>query len=1431
MDAEPGVRTDAPPPVRESLVLWANRLALPLLLAAALALRLYGIDWDGGALYHPDERAILSHTYDLSLPPLDDLAVLFDADESPLNPRWFPYGTLPIYALKALQLALSPVVDLDIVELSKVGRVLSALADTATVFMVYRLGLLLFSRRVALLAAAFTALAVLHVQLAHFFAAETFQTLFIVTSLYFMVQLVRRARLRDSLWAGLFVGLAMATKVSSAPIFLPLVLAHVFAAWRQAPVHALPFDVPSAWWRMARALAASFAVAAAAFVITEPYAILDWARFSDAVIEQSEMVRRIRDYPYTRQYVGTLPFLYHAWQFSLFGLGPLLGLVSLAGLAWASVRAFWRGGAEMTVVLAFLVPLLLITGLFEVKFLRYLLPAAPLMAVLGAAMLFEGLDWLRARAPSLSRWAGAAVGVVVLSTALYALGYTAMYAVPHPANRASDWLNANAPEGALMLKEHWEEGIRGLERFEHRELPMYNPDTPQKIAQVAADLAEGDYLLFYSSRLFGTIPRLPGDYPIPYGMTRAFYPMLFAGELGYELVHVGHKYPSLLGVSLVNDVYGRAGLAPPAGVDAFAPGGLRVHVGFADESFTVYDHPQVLIFENTERLNMAQLLGLLGAAARDAPPSFDAMLVSGAERERQRAGGTLRDITPPDGIGARWPLPVWLLAVYAGTIAALPLGLVVFRALPDRGYLLARPLGFLLLAYVPWLLASLGWIGFGRTSIALGFLLLAAVSGWLAWRFRESLLAFVRRRWRLLVAEEALFIAAFLAFLFVRAANPDLWHPVFGGEKPMDFAHLNAVLRSTAMPPLDPWFAGGALNYYYFGQFMVGTLIRVTAVPAAVAYNLAIPLFFALTAGAAFSLGYNLIEGARRWLRRMARPPAWTAVAAGVAATAMAVVLGNLHGGGQLLSGRVADFDFWAPTRMMPPDPPGFEITEFPFFTFLYGDLHAHLMAMPLALLALGLCLNAVLLSRRRVARWRFPLTLALLALTVGALAAANTWDFPVYLGLGAASIVVGQWLASRRVTRPLLHRTAGLLVLFVVLSFAFWLPFHLRLVNGFPGLALAPATTPIDQYIAIHGLFLYVAVTLLAVEAAPRIWRWMSTLKGFRSLALGFAVGILVSFALALAIVGYGTLAILTALLLAAAVPILGWLFVRRWRWGGEPTGARGPAPYHLLPLGLLAVALAIGAAVDVLVLRGDIDRQNTVFKLYLQAWLFFSLAGAYALWHLGFVRGWFTRPRLWTGVWTAGLVALVAASAVYPVLGTQARLEQRFASTPLTLDGTAYMQHAVYHDEGETVLKWDLEAMDWLRDTLDGTPIVLEGRTPLYRWGSRVSVYTGLPTVLGWDWHQIQQRCGIDPCPAVHERAADVHRIYAGRDEDETLELLRRYRVDYVYVGQTERQYYPAEGLEKFEAMVGEGVLAVAYRNPQVTVYRVEGWREAPS
>jgi YYY domain-containing protein len=1411
---------------------WADVAALPLLLVLALAMRLYGIDWDGGFLFHPDERAILMNANDLAWPSITNLGVLFNADESPLNPRWFPYGSFPLYVLKFVDTLISPFNDLDLVGLSRAGRILSALADVATIYVVYLLARKLFDRRVGLLAATFTTLAVIHIQLSHFFAVDTFQAFFIVTSVYFMVRLAQEGQLRYSLLAGGFVALAFATKASSMPLLLPLVLVHVFSALRQAPIASItsPMRVPTEWWVAGRRLVYAVAAVGVVFFIAEPYAILDFGRFWADVTEQSEMVRRIRDYPYTRQYVDTPAYIYQIKQLALFGLGLPLGLVAWAGLGYGVYAAVVRRSAALVVVAAFVVPFFLITGSFDVKFLRYLLPITPFLLIYGSGMLIAGLDWVRARRKNLAPWAMTSIVGIVAVTAFYAFSYLTIYASPHTAVRASAWLNANATEGTLILKEHWEEGLPDLWTFERRELPMYNPDGPQKLQTVATELAEAEYLTFYSSRLFGTIPRLPVDYPIPYAMTRAFYPLLFSGDLGYELVRVEEQYPSLLGVTFVNDVFGRPGLTPPQALQDGGPGGVSIGMEFADESFSVYDHPQVLIFQNTGRLSAGRLLTLLGMA-KEPMLGHNLMLAPEDEREAQQAGGTISDITPRNGLGARFPLPIWLLAMYAGTLVTLPLGLMVFRSLPDRGYLLARPLGLLLLAYIPWLLASLQWIGFGRGSITLGFLLLTAVSGWLTHRFREELWDFVRQRWRLLLGQEALFLGAFLIFTLIRAANPDLWHPFRGGEKPMDFAYLNAVVRSTYMPPFDPWFAGGSLNYYYFGQFMMATVIKATSIPTAIAYNLAVPLVFSLVVGAAFSLGYNIAEGVRRGLlgasQAVRNIPAWSPVIAGVAAVLFMVVFSNLDGGVQVLQGAAGNFDFWSPTRMMPPDPPGHEITEFPFFTFLFADLHAHMLAMPLGLLALGLSLNTVLLSRRGVKAIGFFVSLGLLALTIGGLWATNAWDFPTYLGVGAVSLALGQYLRERRLDLSTLYRVAGLVATFGVLAVLFWLPYHLRLENAFQGFGLTPVRTNLWHYLVIHGLFIFLVLTMLITELPRAPMRWFRAASESRRWLVVAVAGAAFALAVSAALLGYSTIVALGGMLVVALT-----LFIRRtapWPWsrreGLQSTVGDG-APFHLLPLGLLATALAIGIAVDVVVMKGDIERMNTVFKSYLQAWIFLSLAGSYALWYLGFVKGYFTRIRVAKGLWLTGLALLVASSAVYSVLGTRVRLADRFDTSTFTLDGTKFAETASYTDDKGTVtFKWDMDAIHWMQENVEGSPVIVEGRTPLYRWGGRVSIYTGLPTVLGWDWHQRQQRCGASPCTALDARIRDVHLIYASPDAAEALRLLREYDVTYLYVGELERNYYSISGLTKFQDMEAQGKLSVVYKNQEVTVYQVQG------
>ena len=1101
-------------------------VALAVIVLVAMVLRLYGVDWDRGYCYtpHPDERAILSHVAELSLPSVTNVGVLLDADESPWNPRWFPYGSFPLYLLSTAAAAYETVPGLPLYspcgggghDLRALGRVISALADVGTVAVVYLLGRRMYGRREAILASSLVALAVIHIQLSHFFAVDTIATLCAVLAVYFMLRVGSGGRLRDSILAGVFVGLGLATKVSLLPIFLALATAHgvyVLGALRsgrgRAPVEGAAFAAIAG---LAAATAASLAV----LFVAQPYLFLDWSQFSESVSEQSEMVRRIRDYPYTRQYVDTIPYWYHFRQLSTWGLGWPLGLLAWAGLAYAALRgvrprmgavylaagvvvpavilmvsgglpaivlATAVGSAALlatlafrshvswpaVIVLAWVVPYLLITGAFDVKFLRYLLPVTPFLVLFGSRMLIAGWDRFgRGRGARPARIAvAAAAAVVVAGTAFYAFAYTAVYRDEHPGVRLSGWLNENAQPGSLVLMEHWEEGLPDVGAFRFKRLPLYESDTEDKLYNLSTDLAEADYLVLFSNRLYGTIPRLPERYPV----STEYYRLLFEGGLGYELAEAMSSYPRLAGVSFVDDSLARTDIARPAAIESVREAPIVLDLGWADESFSVYDHPLGLVFENVGRLNAETIRrAILEAAPADAlergPPEARplGLLMSPEEARSQREGGTWTGIVRADSWTNDVPTLAWLLAVQGIALVTLPAAMLLFRPLSDRGYLLAKPLGILVVGLIVWLLASLRWMEFGRESVGVAVLLVAAVSVALLAVRRKELFAAIRRRWGIFVVGEAVFVVAFLAFVVMRMVNPDLWHSHLGGEKPMDLAYLTAVLKSSYMPPYDPWFSDGYINYYYMGQFFVATLIHATGIAPGVAFNLAVALFFALTAAGAFSIVYNLAEGTR--LSRL-RPGgaagrmtgSISPVLAGMAGAFFVAVIGNLDGAIQVGQGawRVmvenasfGSFDFWRSSRMMAPDPPGHEITEFPFFTFLFADLHAHLMAIPFTLLALGLALALVLGARRGRGGSRLGVTLdeaallAMLGVAVGALRTINAWDFPTYLLIGGGAVFLAAYLRNGGPSLRVLIETAAKSGAVFLVGYVVFLPYHL---------------------------------------------------------------------------------------------------------------------------------------------------------------------------------------------------------------------------------------------------------------------------------------------------------------------------------------------------------------------------------------------------
>ena len=1056
---------------------------------------------------------------------------------------------------------------------------------------------------------------------------------------------------------------------------------------------------------------------------------------------------------------------------------------------------------------------------------------------------------------------------------------------------------------SLLVNEHWDDllpvGLDGRNAYgayytevTGGQRPVTHPDSSEKREEVIAWLDEADYIMISSQRAMWNLPRMPLTYP----MMMRYYDGLFSGELGFDLVAQFHGN-TRLGPLYVSDTSAQISWGEPPAIGWPPPGELA-----AEEAFSVYDHPPVWIFaknasyssENTRRaLESVDLSQVRAMNPLEATRATGGMMLSAADWATQRAGGTFSEVFAIDGALSRNPwlaAVVWFLAAVLIGWIAFPLAFVALGGLPDRGYGLARVLGLLVVSYLTWLAASLKWLPHTRGTLLLSLLALAALSAALFVQRRHELLAFVGARRRYILFVELLGLALFALMVVIRLGNPDVWDVIWGGEKPMDLSYLTAVMRSTTFPPYDPWLAGGYLNYYYYGFVFAGALAKLLGVMPAVAYNLILPMLFSMTGVAVFSLAHGLVSAVGRFgqtpsdspveERRFAKPP----YVAGLVAVVLALLLGNLaqptvianawygagtpsleelpvigraartlDGGLKVLSGQPAPIYpgdwFWTASRAINAEEGEVQpITEFPFFTFLYGDLHAHMIAMPLSMLALGWAVSVALSAARgsrgageqgrrgdgeteeAVAgnRWSAVVNrrsavggrLSLLSLLVGALAIGvlrptNTWDWPTYLLLGIVAIVYYCLQTDGLNLRAL--GKAGLMAaaLFGLSALAF-LPYTANYGAAYSSVSLWPGSyTRAWNYLLVHGLFLFFVVTHLAREV--RAWAATWTEEGPRRLEplgrwLLLALGLFVVLNAALLIRGYWVAPIALPLLVVA-----GLLALRP----GLPTGRR-------VVLALMAAALGLTLVVEIIVLDGDVGRMNTVFKFYLQVWLMLSVAcGPAAVWAWQSIRH---TKRLRT-VWQAALGVLLFAAFLYPLLATAAKWGIRMnPDAPNTLDGAAFLPHVEYGDtdyagQGRTVRPAeDLGAIDWLQRNVEGSPVVMEafGGNPYRSIAARIAMYTGLPAVVGWDWHQRQQRA-VAPDTLVTSRIADVNTFYNTLDVAEARNILSKYGVEYIVVGSLENTYYWPEGQLKFDQMVAEGTLQEVFRDEFARIYRV--------
>jgi YYY domain-containing protein len=525
---------------------------------------------------------------------------------------------------------------------------------------------------------------------------------------------------------------------------------------------------------------------------------------------------------------------------------------------------------------------------------------------------------------------------------------------------------------------------------------------------------------------------------------------------------------------------------------------------------------------------------------------------------------------------------------------------------------------------------------------------------------------------------------------------------------------------------------------------------------------------------------------------------------------------------------------YWDPSRVVPPGP-GNAITEFPLFTFLYSDLHAHMIVMPVALLAISWALS-VLASRAwkgdqaspareanleleasparetnpRSNRWASAVfSLLIGGLIIGAVYPTNLSDAYTYLLIGILALAYAIWRYAE--VESVIGRivlVVGAVIALYVLSTYLYLPYRAWYTQAYS--ALDPwkgPFTPLASYFTHWGVFLFIVVSWLTWETRE----WMAQtplsalrkLKPYQLLIEGALVGLVV---IILATQYIGT--------------SVGWIALPIAAWAGILLlNPRLPDTKRLV-LFLIGTALFITVLVEVVVVHGDIGRQNTIFKFYMQAWLMLAVsAGAALAWTLPAFFRWLPG---WRAFWQTAMILLLGGAALFTVTGTSGKIRDRWFPEALhTLDSMTFMKYARYPDFGrELDLSEDYRAIRWMQDHVPGSPVIVEGNCSEYRWCTRFTIYSGLPGVVGWNFHQRQQR--VFTSAWVEKRVAAVGNFYNGIDQQSASDFLKTYEVKYIIVGQVEHAAYTPEGIAKFERWDGSLWKSV-YRDGQTTIYEV--------
>ena len=769
---------------------------------------------------------------------------------------------------------------------------------------------------------------------------------------------------------------------------------------------------------------------------------------------------------------------------------------------------------------------------------------------------------------------------------------------------------------------------------------------------------------------------------------------------------------------------------------------------------------------------------------------------------------------------------LWLIAAYAIALAAFPLCYYLLPGLHDRGATIAMPFGLLTVGYASWILSVLRIVPSTQVTIVLLLIVMAGFSAWIVRHNWREIAEFVVREWTTLALGQVIFLGVFAVWILYRFHDPSINHT----EQPMDFMFLNSTARSMLGTPEDSWLRGEGVSYYYFGYWNFALLTKLTGIVSSVTYNLSLALVPAMAATGMYGLISNVVRADRGKIK--------AAALTGMVAALLIVFLANLEGVLEFMRANGMGTDglwswlaiegltgpagtltqewwptenwwWWRATRVISSFDAGvqtdYTIHEFPAFSYVLGDLHPHVMSVPFVVMFLCFLWNFWRApSVWSLSDWRPYLSLLVIAFLLGGLGFTNMWDLPVYGLVFLLVVALKVYQGGGKRIRDLILETASLALLMGVVIFLLYSPYFLTFTSQVGGIGAldGPGTRRVHMFLVWAPYLVAVVPFVVTVfwRAADRRFLSRTTLY---AVVAGFLPAV---FWVSLNLYGGGDLLgviarLVQVLPLALLVTMAAYATLWLINEGKESSGM-----VFAMVLSTLGLALIMGPELLFVddSFGGALERMNTVFKLYYQAWAVLAAATGFVIYYwVKHIRETKDTSRLLMRVWGAAFVLVLIGSLYYTPAAIASKAE--LYGEDKTLDG---LQHV------ERFAGPEYRAIEYIRENVGQDSAILEAVGGGYSEHGRIASSTGVPTVLNWPGHQMQWR-GSSASFAGREQ--DVQTIYQTLDIEEAVSLLDKYNVDHVYVGSRERNKYGEAGLPKFAQF-----MKPVFSEADVVIYR---------